>query len=168
MASAHKSTLSFWHPAHLMATWFGAGLLPKAPGTWGSLAALPFAYVLLLFFPSPIVLLGAACLLFIPGCWASAAYATSLGTSDPGAVVVDEVVGQWMVLAVAPFTPIGWLLAFLLFRIFDVLKPWPISLADAHVKGGFGIMIDDVIAALFGMAIMFAMTIYVPQIFVLS
>lgn len=166
MASPDKSSsLSFWHPAHLMATWFGAGLLPKAPGTWGSLAALPFAYALLLFFPSPFVLLIAATLLFIPGCWASAVYASSTGRPDPGDVVVDEVVGQWMVLAIAPFTPVGWILAFLLFRLFDVLKPWPISLADRHVKGGFGIMIDDVIAAVFAMVIMAALSIYAPQIF---
>jgi len=60
---------------------------------------------------------------------------------------------------------VGWILAFLLFRFFDVLKPWPISLADRHVKGGFGIMIDDVIAAVFGMVIMAALSIYAPQIF---
>lgn len=165
--SDKKSSLSFWHPAHLMATWFGAGLLPKAPGTWGSLAALPFAYGLLSLFPSPWVLLLGAVILFVPGCWASAKYASSTGRPDPGAVVVDEVVGQWMVLAIAPFSPMGWIMAFLLFRLFDILKPWPISLADRHIKGGFGIMIDDVIAAVFAMVIMLALGLFIPQIFTL-
>lgn len=165
--SDNSHGLSFWHPAHLVATWFGAGLLPKAPGTWGSLAALPFAYGVLMFFPSPYVLLLSAGILFLPGCWASAVYASSSGKPDPGAVVVDEVVGQWMVLAVAPFSPIGWLLAFALFRLFDVLKPWPISLADRHIKGGFGIMFDDVIAAVFGMVIMLALVAFAPHIFTL-
>ncbi|MBV1885998.1 MAG: phosphatidylglycerophosphatase A [Parvibaculaceae bacterium] len=166
-SSNNNHGLSFWHPAHLMATWFGAGLLPKAPGTWGSLAALPFAYGMLMLFPSPYVLFLAAGILFFPGCWASAAYASSTGNPDPGAVVVDEVVGQWMVLAVAPFSPIGWLLAFVLFRLFDVVKPWPISLADRHIKGGFGIMFDDVIAAAFGMVIMVTLVAFTPQIFTL-
>mgnify|MGYP003115936673 FL=1 len=136
--------------AELVATWFGSGYLPKAPGTWGSLAALPFAWVILSFFPGPYFLLAASAVLLLVGVWASALHSKTLGTHDAGEIVVDEVVGQWTVLAVAPFSLLGWLVAFVLFRLFDVLKPWPISWIDKRVSGGWGIMLDDVVAGLFG------------------
>jgi len=135
--------------AMLIATWFGSGYLPEAPGTWGSLAALPFAWVILTLLPGAFPLLAASCVLLAVGVWASAQHSATLGTHDAGEIVVDEVVGQWMVLAVAPFSPLGWLVAFLLFRFFDVLKPWPISWIDRRVSGGWGIMLDDVVAGLF-------------------
>lgn len=136
--------------AALIATWFGSGYLPKAPGTWGSLAALPFAWVILNFFPGPYLLLAASGALLFVGVWASALHSQTLGSHDAGEIVVDEVVGQWIVLAVAPYSPLGWLAAFLLFRFFDVVKPWPISWIDKRVTGGWGIMLDDVVAGLFG------------------
>ena len=135
--------------AMLIATWFGSGYLPKAPGTWGSLAALPFAWVILTFSPGALPLLAASFVLLAVGVWASARHSATLGTHDAGEIVVDEVVGQWIVLAIAPFSPLGWLVAFLLFRFFDVVKPWPISWIDARVSGGWGIMLDDVVAGLF-------------------
>ncbi len=133
----------------LIATWFGSGYLPKAPGTWGSLAALPCAWLILTLSAGVLPLLAASGALLIVGVWASALHSTTLGTHDAGEIVVDEVVGQWMVLAVAPFSPLGWLVAFLLFRFFDVVKPWPISWIDRRVSGGWGIMLDDVVAGLF-------------------
>ncbi len=136
--------------AELIATWFGSGYLPKAPGTWGSLAALPFAWVILSFFPGPYVLLVASAILLPVGVWASTLHSETLGTHDAGEIVVDEVVGQWIVLSVAPFSLLGWLAAFVLFRIFDVLKPWPISWIDKRISGGWGIMLDDVVAGIFG------------------
>ncbi|WOF73776.1 phosphatidylglycerophosphatase A [Parvibaculaceae bacterium PLY_AMNH_Bact1] len=136
--------------AELIATWFGSGYLPKAPGTWGSLAALPFAWAILTFFPGPYVLLVASAVLLPVGVWASTRHSETLGTHDAGEIVVDEVVGQWIVLSVAPFSLLGWLAAFVLFRIFDVLKPWPISWIDKRISGGWGIMLDDVAAGLFG------------------
>jgi phosphatidylglycerophosphatase A len=135
--------------ATLIATWFGSGYLPKAPGTWGSLAALPFGWVILTVLPGALPLLAASIVLLFVGVWASSLHSDMLGTHDAGEIVVDEVVGQWIVLAIAPFSPLGWLVAFLLFRFFDVLKPWPISWIDARVTGGWGIMLDDVVAGLF-------------------
>lgn len=135
--------------AELIATWFGSGYLPKAPGTWGSLAALPFAWGILGFFPNPFFLLVASAVLLPIGVWASGLHSKTLGTHDAGEIVVDEVVGQWIVLAVAPYSLMGWLVAFVLFRLFDVLKPWPISWIDKRVSGGWGIMLDDVAAGIF-------------------
>ncbi|RKQ73185.1 phosphatidylglycerophosphatase A family protein [Oceanibaculum indicum] len=137
-------------PAYILATWFWVGRIPKAPGTWGSLAALPFAWVIADAF-GPLALLIAAALLFPVGCWASAAYAEGIGRKDPGSAVIDEVVGQWMVLAVMPHDPLAYAIGFALFRLFDIAKPWPVSLADRKFTGGFGIMADDVLAALYGM-----------------
>lgn len=129
----------------LLATWFGSGLLPKAPGTWGSLAALPPA-ALLVWLGGP-WLLAAATLLIAAAGWAvSAAYVRASGREDPKEVVIDEVAGQWMPLAVLPFEPLAWLAAFLAFRLFDVAKPWPVGWADRRLKGGLGIMADDLLA----------------------
>lgn len=133
----------------IVALWFWSGKLPKAPGTWGSLAALPFAWGLVEYFGSSYVLLAAAALLLPVGVWASARHSEILGKHDAGEIVVDEVVGQWITLAIAPYSLFGWLAAFLLFRVFDVVKPWPISWVDARVSGGWGIMLDDVIAGFF-------------------
>lgn len=138
------------HPAYILATWFWIGRIPFAPGTWGSLAALPFAW-LIADTLGPLALLAAAALLFPIGCWASAAYAEGIGRKDPGSAVIDEVVGQWMVLAVLPLDGWAYLMGFLLFRLFDVVKPWPVSVADRKLTGGFGIMADDVLAGLYGM-----------------
>ena len=134
------------HPAVLLATWFGVGLIPVAPGTWGSLAALPFGWAIRSLWGLPGLAVFVA-VIFVLGCWAASAFAKAAGVSDPGAVVVDEVAGQCLVLLAAPLDPIAWGLAFLLFRLFDIWKPWPVRWADRHVKGGFGIMLDNVLAA---------------------
>lgn len=134
----------------LLATWFGCGLSPKAPGTIGSLGAVPFA-ALIAFAAGPDlagpVLAAAAILLFLVGIPVSAAYAQATGRDDPGAVVIDEVVGVWLTLAVAPLDPVAYAAGFLAFRLFDIAKPFPVSLADRRVGGGLGIMLDDVVAA---------------------
>ena len=75
-------------------------------------------------------------------------------TEDPGAIVIDEVAGQWLVLVAAPLDPLAYALAFLLFRIFDIWKPWPVRWADRHVKGGLGIMLDDILAAIYAVALL--------------
>jgi phosphatidylglycerophosphatase A len=146
-------SLSLKDPATLLATWFGAGLLPKAPGTWGSLAALPFAWALTALGGRPLLAV-AAVLLFPAGCWAAGQVGRILGRGDPGCVVVDEVVGLWIVLLAAPPGLLAWVIGFALFRLFDIVKPWPISWADREVKGGLGIMLDDVLAGLIGAAVM--------------
>lgn len=134
--------------ARVLATWFGAGLLPKAPGTWGSAAALPPA-VLLAHLGGPTLLAAAAGLLFVLGLWASAAYVRATGENDPGPVVVDEVVGQWVALLPAALDPWHYAAAFVLFRVFDVTKPWPADAIDRRVAGAPGIMLDDVVAGLY-------------------
>ncbi len=140
--------LSFWHPVCLISTWFGAGLLPMAPGTWGSLAALPFAW-LVLDFLGPAALAAAGAALFLTGCWTAEVYARRTSETDPDSVVIDEVAGQFLVLAAAPLH-VGWFLAGLvLFRLADILKPWPVSWADRRVPGGFGVMLDDALAAIY-------------------
>ncbi len=142
------TALPFFHPAALLATWFGSGLLPKAPGTWGSLAALPFAWVIASL-GGPWALLVASLAVFALGIWASELYARRAGLKDPGVVVIDEVAGQW--LAIVPVAlQAAWLpLAFLAFRFFDILKPWPIGWIDKQVSGGLGIMLDDMVAGLY-------------------
>lgn len=151
MSPRPPSTLA----AAWIATWFGAGLLPKAPGTWGSLAALPFAWLIHAHWGQGWLAAGAV-LLFAVGTWAAECYRRHDGTQDPQAVVVDEVVGQWLVLAALPGPELlSYAIGFALFRLFDVWKPWPVSWADRHVKGGLGIMLDDVLAAAYGASVLF-------------
>lgn len=132
-------------PASLIATFFGAGLLPKAPGTWGSLAALPFG-ALLLWQGGPWLLAGGILLVSLAGWWASAEHARTIGKDDPGEIVIDEVAGQWIALLPAALAWPDFLVAFLLFRAADILKPWPATWADRTIHGGLGVMVDDLIA----------------------
>ena len=134
--------------ARLIASWFGCGFLPAVPGTWGSLAALPLAWIIILVGGKPTLLI-AAIVLFGIGCIA-ADRATSGGSDpDPGWVVVDEVVGQWLTLLVLPQSIVAYGIGFVLFRLFDIWKPWPVRTVERRFGGGFGIMIDDVAAALY-------------------
>ncbi|MDP7650110.1 MAG: phosphatidylglycerophosphatase A [Rhodospirillales bacterium] len=136
------------HPVVLLATWFGAGLLPWAPGTWGSLAALPFAW----FIHDAFGVVGLAIAtagIFVIGLWAASVYVRRDGEADPGAVVIDEVAGQWLVLVAVPPDFILYGIGFVLFRIADIFKPWPASWIDRTVKGGLGVMLDDTAAALY-------------------
>ena len=137
------SRLPLAHPASVIATWFGAGLVPIAPGTVGTLAALPFAWALDRFLGKPALAI-AGILLFIIGVWASGLYADRSGVADPGEVCVDEVVAMWIVIALLPMTVLAYGLGFLAFRAADVFKPWPANVIDRTVRGGVGIMLDDV------------------------
>ncbi|MDJ0896279.1 MAG: phosphatidylglycerophosphatase A [Alphaproteobacteria bacterium] len=149
--TAPGSSPPFWHPPVILATWFGVGLIPIAPGTFGSLAALPFAWLMLELGGLWLLLL-ATVAVFAAGCWAAGRYAAASANSDPGAVVVDEVAGQWLALALAAPDLGQFALAFVLFRLFDILKPWPVGWAERRFSGGFGIMIDDIAAALYALA----------------
>ena len=153
-------SLGFFHPTSLVSTWFGFGLLRPAPGTWGSVAALPFAWVALTYGGWPL-LLGMSVALLILGIRTSSDYAEASGDSDPRSVVVDEVVGMWIALLTAPMTGQGFLLAFLFFRFYDILKPWPVSWADKSLKGGTGIMLDDVIAGIYAAICVFLIDYWV-------
>ena len=151
------------HPAWWLATWFGAGLLPKAPGTWGSLAALPCAWVIHQA-GGAWALAGAAVLVFAIGCWAAGRYAAGSEHADPGAIVIDEVAGQWLTLVAAPLHPLAYLMGFLLFRAADILKPWPAGWADRHLTGGLGIMLDDMLAAVWSGGLLYLVILWVVQL----
>ena len=150
--------LTAWHPAVLVATWFGAGRLPVAPGTWGSLAALPFAGAIHWVF-GPVGLGLAAAALFLIGCWASSVYCRCSRDKDPGAIVIDEVAAQWLTLVAAPLDPVFYGIGFLLFRVADIAKPWPASWADRAVEGGLGVMLDDVLAGVYALAALWALVL---------
>lgn len=135
------------HPAGWIASGFGSGLSPFAPGTAGSAAAL-VPWLFLRELPMP-WLLGVIIVAFLIGVWASAIVIDRLRISDPGVIVWDEFVGQWITLLPLLLWPAPWpwiIAGFFLFRLFDVWKPWPCSWADRRVKGGFGVMLDDAMA----------------------
>jgi phosphatidylglycerophosphatase A len=145
--------LPFWHPAALLATGCGIGLLPWAPGSWGSLAALLCAWAICALF-GPAALAAAAILVFAAGCWAAATLARASLHQDPGFIVIDEVAAQFLVLVAAPLDWRAYLAAFLLFRLFDIAKPWPARAIERRVAGGLGIMLDDVAAALYAILLL--------------
>lgn len=133
-----------------MSLGFGSGLAPVAPGTFGTLAAIPF-YLLLAQLTLPvylaIILAGFALGVFLCGYTSDA-----LGEHDHSGIVWDEFIGFWITMIAVPSSWPWILTGFVLFRFFDIVKPWPVSLADAKMKGGFGIMIDDVLAGIYALA----------------
>jgi phosphatidylglycerophosphatase A len=137
------------HPLHWVALGFGSGLSPQAPGTVGTLVGIPLHFLISLF-PDvlhPVLLVGC----FLLGVVASEKTAHALKAGDPSAIVWDEVVAFALVLEITPATPWGYLLAFMLFRLFDIWKPFPIRWMDQHIHGGLGIMLDDLLAACYAM-----------------
>jgi phosphatidylglycerophosphatase A len=150
--------------AWTLATFFGVGFLRPAPGTWGSLAGLLLWLAASHWFhPSATALaLGtavASILLLLAGIPASSIVAREAATDDPGFVVADEVVGQWIALIAAGSRPWEWLLAFCLFRVFDILKPSPARQFD-RMHSGFGIMMDDVAAGIYAMAVVWLVRLF--------
>ncbi len=134
------------HPAHLLALGFGAGLIKPAPGTWGSVVgAVVFAPLLLLPIGWYLIVLLAATVLGVYVCDKSA---RDWGVHDHGSIVWDEVVGMGIALMLLPFSWTSVLLAFVLFRVFDIWKPWPVNILDQKINGGWGIMADDMAAGL--------------------
>ena len=130
-----------------VATLFGLGRLGFAPGTLGSIAALPLAW-LSMRYGGLYVTLGLAALIAIVGIFVSDAYAKESGNEDPSECIIDEVAGQMLACALSPLTPLGFALAFVLFRLFDISKLWPISAVE-RIGGGAGIVGDDLVAGLF-------------------
>ena len=143
------SPTNFWH---ILATGFGSGLSPKAPGTAGSLAAVPFCYLLgLASLPLKATIIVVA---FAIGVYACQKATDAIGIDDHGGIVWDEFVGMFITVACLPNT-LAWLIAgFVVFRFFDIWKPWPIGPIDAKLKGGLGIMLDDVIAGVFALVVL--------------
>src|SRR5690349_19444631 len=134
------------HPAHFIALGFGAGLAPFAPGTFGTLVAIPIALVLQRYAGDAGFAL-AIVVLFVVGAWACAVTGRALGVPDHGSIVIDEVVAFLLVLYFAGTTPLRIAFAFLLFRFFDFVKPPPVRQLDAAMKNGIGVMLDDILAA---------------------
>jgi phosphatidylglycerophosphatase A len=153
----------FDHPAHFVALGFGAGLAPVAPGTFGTLLALPIFWWL-----NPrvgatefLILLAA---LYVGGVWVCDRTGRDLGVEDHKGIVWDEVVAFLIVLFFTPKTSIWQAFAFLLFRLFDILKPGPIRFVEARFRGGFGVMVDDLLAALFTLVCLTLFKLFSPSL----
>ncbi len=130
---------------------FGLGLMPFAPGTWGSLPGVLFWYLTPDDWPVQAAVAASA---FLAGIWLCGESARRIGVHDHGGIVWDEIVGMYLTLLVVPRDPAWVLAAFVLFRLFDIWKPWPIRDLDHRLHGGLGIMLDDVIAALYAALIL--------------
>ena len=143
--------LNIKDPRIILATWFGTGLLSPAPGTWGTLGALPFGIAILAFGGIKALII-AVIIITALGYWSAKSFEDQTGTHDNNThdnkmIVIDEVAGMWLTLcAITSITPLQILTAFALFRFFDILKPWPISYLDKHVGGALGVMADDILA----------------------
>jgi phosphatidylglycerophosphatase A len=135
--------------ANYFSTVVKIGYLPLAPGTWGSLAALAFWYLILPTFSS-ITFIVTIIIIFILGIYTSSVTERVLEKKDPSIIVIDEWVGQWIALLFLPKSFVWSIVAFALFRLFDIWKPYPIHRLD-NIKGGFGIMIDDVLAGIYAL-----------------
>ncbi len=149
MADSIQPTLKLLlsHPAHFCALGFGSGLAKKAPGTFGTLAGLPLFWLIAdLGVYTQLAIITA---LFVAGIYFCEQTGRALGVSDHGSIVWDEIIAIMLVLTVTPYLWHWWLVAFVLFRLFDIWKPAPIRQCDARVKGGLGVMLDDVLAAVY-------------------
>lgn len=137
------------HPAHFLALGFGSGLAPKAPGTFGTIVGLPMFYCIAGYALN--IQLAIILATFIVGIYFCDVAGKALGVSDHGSIVWDEIAAMMLVLTITPNQWQWWLVAFCLFRLFDIWKPFPIRQCDANLKGGFGVMFDDLLAAIYAM-----------------
>ncbi|HZJ93993.1 MAG TPA: phosphatidylglycerophosphatase A [Thiopseudomonas sp.] len=146
----HKVWSNVWH---FLAFGFGSGLAKQAPGTWGTLAGLvfvPILHLLPLWLAITVIVLAS-----VFGVWLCGRVADDLGVHDHGGIVWDEMVGIWLTLILLPNSWPWWLLGFIVFRLLDIVKPWPISLLDRHVTGGLGIMLDDMLAGVIAAGLLY-------------
>ncbi|MDA0705294.1 MAG: phosphatidylglycerophosphatase A [Proteobacteria bacterium] len=137
----------FTDPVHLLAFGLGLGLVPVAPGTAGTLLGVLLAWLALELGLAVQIALGVA--MFVAGIWICGNSSRRLGQHDPGGIVWDEIAAMYFTLLVVPATISAWIAAFVLFRLFDIVKPWPIRDLDHRMGGGLGIMLDDLVAALY-------------------
>ncbi|SMN12008.1 Phosphatidylglycerophosphatase A [uncultured Candidatus Thioglobus sp.] len=145
------------NPIHFIAFGFGAGCLPKCPGTFGTLVGIPL-YVLLVYLPWYIYLI-IVIVFFLLGVWLCDVTDKHLGTHDHSGIVWDEIVGFLIAMFLVPFDWRFLLLGFILFRLFDIFKPYPIAWLDRTIEGGLGIMLDDVLAGIYAL-VMIQIIIY--------
>lgn len=144
--------LNLHNPVHFLATGFGSGLLTPAPGTWGSLVGTLIAILLWETTACQPLLLTLGIVGFLIGIYLCEQTTRDLGIHDDGRIVWDEIVAIWLVFSCLPdYSPRYYALAFLSFRLFDIIKPFPIRWVDRHVTGGLGIMLDDLLAGLFAL-----------------
>ena len=165
MTPNHKRTkvkVNMRHPLNFLAFGFGFGLSPFAPGTFGTVAAIPI-YALLLMCPFSVYLVFIVASLIV-GIWICGESSRMIGVHDHSGIVWDEIAG--FLLTMVPFVPsVGSVIAgFLAFRFFDIIKPWPIRWFDQRIHGGFGIMLDDVIAAIFSIIFLVAISLIGPGV----
>ncbi|MEO6118092.1 MAG: phosphatidylglycerophosphatase A [Methylotenera sp.] len=139
--------LLFQHPAYFFGLGFGSGLTKKAPGTFGTLMGLPLFWLIADYsFPIQLFIIT---VLFVIGIYFCSATGKAIGVADHGGIVWDEIVAIMLVLTFTPMQWQWWLAAFVLFRLFDIWKPFPIRQCDARLKNGFGVMFDDLLAAIY-------------------
>lgn len=148
----------FSSPVHWLAFGFGSGLAPVAPGTFGTLVAIPL--YLLCSGLSLVEFIGLTAVLFAVGVWLCGRSSSTLGVHDHPGIVWDEIVGYFVTMIAVPPQWYWILTGFVLFRFFDIVKPWPIRWLDQHVEGGFGIMVDDLLAGLFALAVMHLLLLF--------
>jgi len=139
------------HPVHFLSLGFGSGLSPFAPGTAGTLVASPVVYVLSVYLPV-IGYVIATCVVTLAGVYLCERTTGALGVHDHPAIVWDEIAGFLITMLFVPVTLVNIILGFALFRLFDIL--WPVSVIDSRMKGGVGVMLDDVIAGMYALALM--------------
>jgi phosphatidylglycerophosphatase A len=152
MTKSTSGEFKLTNPIQFLALGFGSGLMPKAPGTFGTLAAIP---VFLLLAPlSTIYYLSVVIVFSLLGIYLCGYAAKAAGVHDHPAIVWDEIVGFLITMFMVPISWQSVVVGFVLFRLFDIVKPWPISYLDKHCHGGFGIMIDDIVAGLAALALM--------------
>ena len=155
MTTSPNLKFLFKNPAHFLALGFGSGLAKKAPGTFGTLVGLPLFW--LISGQSFSIQLAIITILFIVGIYFCDVAGKNLGVADHGSIVWDEIVAMMLVLALTPISVTFWLIAFLLFRLFDIWKPFPIRQFDAKLKNGFGVMFDDLLAAIYAILSLMAL-----------
>ena len=140
------------HPAHFFALGFGSGLAKQAPGTFGTMVGLPLFWLISSYTISTQLIVIFA--LFLIGIYFCDKAGKALGVADHGAIVWDEIVAMMLVLAFSPPSCLNWVVAFILFRLFDIWKPFPIKQFDAKLKNGFGVMFDDLLADIYAILIL--------------
>ncbi|HSW69007.1 MAG TPA: phosphatidylglycerophosphatase A [Gammaproteobacteria bacterium] len=144
---------SIWHkPSHFIAFGFGTGAIPYAPGTFGTLAAIPF-YLLFSYLPLAVYIF-LVVLIALGSMWLCERVSREIKVKDHQGMCLDEIVGFLVTMTGAPHGLIWIVLGFILFRIFDIWKPWPINFVDKHVSGGFGMILDDVLAGILSLVIL--------------